>query len=290
MTASRTRILYIDDDPGLCRLVQKDLERRGHAVEIASDGTSGLARAAQGGLDAICLDHHMPAQDGLEVLASIRRLADPPPVIYVTATQDARVAIAALKAGAADYVNKDAQGEFMALLMTAIEAAVASVKLRHAKDAAEAEVLAARDRFEALANERALLLREVNHRVSNSLQIVASLLQIQATRTSNREVKDALNDANRRVSAVGQVHRRLYTSDDVQSVSLDQYLTVLVEDLQRSSGVHGAAASLTLTADPITVEPDRRGGRDRRHRTRHQRAKACLSVGQRAHSHRPSRA
>ena len=131
------------------------------------------------------------------------------------------------------------------------------VKLRHAKEAAEAEVVAARNRFEALANERAMLLREVNHRVSNSLQIVASLLQIQASRASNQEIKDALNDANRRVSAVGQVHRRLYTSQDVKSVSLDQYLAALVQDLQRSSGVNGAAASLTLTADPITIDPDR---------------------------------
>ena len=139
MSAPRTRILYIDDDPGLCRLVQKDLERQGYVVEIATDGASGLARIAQGGIDVVALDHYMPNQDGLETLASIRNLAEPPPVIYVTAMQEGRVAVAALKAGAADYVAKDVQGEFLPLLQRAIDAALDAVMLRRAKEAAEAE-------------------------------------------------------------------------------------------------------------------------------------------------------
>src|SRR5450755_2657315 len=139
MFAPRARILYIDDDPGLCRLVQKDLERQSYIVEIATDGASGLARIAQGGIDVVALDHYMPNQDGLETLASIRNLAEPPPVIYVTAMQEGRVAVAALKAGAADYVAKDVQGEFLVLLQRAIEAAFGAVVLRRAKEAAEAE-------------------------------------------------------------------------------------------------------------------------------------------------------
>jgi len=139
MSAPDTRILYIDDDPGLCRLVQRDLERRGYVVEIAPDGASGLVRIAQGGIDVVALDHYMPNQDGLETLASIRDLAEPPPVIYVTAMQEGRVAVAALKAGAADYVAKDVQGEFLPLLQRAIDAALDAVMLRRAKEAAEAE-------------------------------------------------------------------------------------------------------------------------------------------------------
>jgi PAS domain S-box-containing protein len=139
MSAPRARILYIDDDPGLCRLAQKDLERQGHVVEIATDGASGLARIARGGIDVIVLDHYMPNHDGLETLAGIRNLEEPPPVVYVTATQESRVAVAALKAGASDYVAKDVQGEFLALLRRAIDAALDAVMLRRAKEAAEAE-------------------------------------------------------------------------------------------------------------------------------------------------------
>jgi PAS domain S-box-containing protein len=139
MSAPRARILYIDDDPGLCRLVQKDLERQGYVVEIATDGASGLVRIAQGGIEIVALDHYMPNQDGLETLTSIRDLAEPPPVIYVTAAQEGRVAVAALKAGAADYVAKDVEGEFLPLLQRAIDAALDAVMLRRAKEAAEAE-------------------------------------------------------------------------------------------------------------------------------------------------------
>jgi PAS domain S-box-containing protein len=139
MSALRTRILYIDDDPGLCRLVQKHFERLAYVVEIATDGASGVARIAAGGIDVVALDHYMPNQDGLQTLASIRALAEPPPVIYVTAMQEGRVAVAALKAGAADYVAKDVQGEFVVLLQIAIDATLDAVMLRRAKEAAEAE-------------------------------------------------------------------------------------------------------------------------------------------------------
>jgi PAS domain S-box-containing protein len=139
MSATRPRLLYIDDDPDLCRLVQRKLERQGYVVELAADGPGGLARIAQGGIDVIALDHYMPNQDGLETLARIRSLAEPPPVIYVTAMQEGRVAVAALKAGAVDYVVKDVQGEFVVLLQRAIDAAHEAVMLRRAKELAEAE-------------------------------------------------------------------------------------------------------------------------------------------------------
>jgi two-component sensor histidine kinase len=256
MTAAPLRLLYIDDDPALARLVQKGLQRRGYVVQPVPDGDAGLAKLREGGIDVVALDHYMPGQDGLATLAAIRAMPDPPPVIYVTGTQESSVAVAALKAGACDYVAKTAEGEFVDLLARSIDQCVAAVQMRRAKEAAEAEVRAARDRFEALAAERALLMREVNHRVGNSLQIIAALLHLQSAASPNEDVKSALAGANRRVMAVAQVHRRLYTSDDVQSVALDQYLKALVDDL-RNSAQDGEAGSLTLQAEPIEVDPDK---------------------------------
>ena len=134
MTDRSLRVLYVDDDPGLARLVQKGLERRGYAVETAQDGDSGLRRIEQGGIDVVALDHYMPGQDGLETLARIRALPDPPPVVYVTGTQESSVAVAALKAGASDYVVKTIGEEFLPLLTAAIEQAMHAVGLRRAKN------------------------------------------------------------------------------------------------------------------------------------------------------------
>ncbi len=255
--ANGVRVLYIDDDPGLCRLVQRQLSRLGYDVDIATSGPEGIARIEAGGVEVVALDHYMPGQDGLQTLAAIREMEAPPPVVYVTGTQESRVAVAALKAGAADYVVKEVHGDFIELLSSAIDGALEQVKMRRAHEAAEAEIRAARDRFEALAAERALLLREMNHRVGNSLQIIMSLLHLQAGATENAEVQDALSNARGRVAAVAQVHRRLYTSDQVSTVAMEQYLGALLEDLQISAQHGEVGIELTLALDPLEIDPDR---------------------------------
>jgi two-component sensor histidine kinase len=255
MTQETPTALYIDDDAALARLVQRGLKRQGFNVEHASDGETGLARIRQGGIDVIALDQYMPGLDGLETLARIRAIENPPPVVFVTASLDSRIAVTALKAGAADYLVKDTQGDFIPLLAVAVAGALNGARMRHAKEAAEAEVRAARDRYAALAAEREVLLREVNHRVGNSLQIIASLLHLQAA-SADDDVKAALTNAMGRVAAVAQVHRKLYTSHDVQRVMLDQYLEGLLEDLRRSAEGE-RLTQLTLKAEPIEIHPDR---------------------------------
>ncbi len=249
-------VLFIDDDEGLGQLVKRDLERHGFGAELALDGVSGLARIAEGGIDAVVLDHHLPDQEGLGILIEIQKLSDPPPVIYLTGAEDSKTAVAALKAGATDYVIKDIRGEFLALLRADIEAGIQSANLRRAKTAAETETMAARDRYKALAQEREVLLREVNHRVSNSLQLIASLLQFQA-RGATPEITRALMEAHGRVLAVAKVHRSLYTSQNVQSVSLHRYIEALAEDIESAAGDDSGGNSFSLVADPIEIEPDR---------------------------------
>ncbi len=255
--APTVRVLYIDDDPGLGRLVGRKLLRLGYEVELATSGSQGLARLAAGDIHVVALDHFMPGQDGLETLAAIRALPDPPPVVYVTGTQESRIAVAALKAGAVDYVVKEIENDFIELLRSALDSAILTVRMRKAHEAAEQEIRAARDRFEALAAERALMLREMNHRVGNSLQIIVSMLHVQAAAAANPDVREALDAARGRVSAVAQVHRRLYTSEQITSVAVDQYLTALVDDLQISARHGEDGIALSVTADPINIDPDR---------------------------------
>jgi len=260
MTPPNPRLLYIDDDPGLARLVQRGLERHGIDVDHASDGASGIARLKAGGIDIIALDQHMPGLDGLATLEQIFRLPmATPPIVFVTASEDSQVAIAALKAGAIDYLVKDTKGDFVPLLHAAVTGALETARLRNARDEAEAEIHAARDHYEALAAEREMLLREVNHRVGNSLQIIASLLHLQASSSNDDHVKAALTNAMGRVAAVAQVHRRLYTSHDLKSVMLNQYLEALLEDLRRSAEGN-RMSRLTLSAEPIEIDPDRAVG------------------------------
>ncbi|MFH0300177.1 response regulator [Bradyrhizobium sp. 31Argb] len=256
MSTTSPTLLYIDDDEALARLVDRGLTRLGLKVVHAASGQEGLDRIAKGGIDVVALDQYMPGLDGLETLEQILKIPDAPPVVFVTASQDSAIAVTALKAGAADYLVKDIHGEFIPLLQVAVNGALRQAELQRARDEAEAEIHASRDRFAALAAEREVLLREVNHRVGNSLQIIASLLHLQASSATQDDVKAALTNAMGRVAAVAQVHRRLYTSHDLKSVLLNQYLESLLEDLRRSAEGN-RMSRLTLKAEPIEIDPDR---------------------------------
>ena len=244
------RVLYIDDDPGLARLVTRTLEGRGYAAEHAAGGEEGLARIAQGGVGVVALDHHMPGQTGLDVLPRIMALPDHPPVIYVTGSEDSRVAVSALKAGAVDYVWKDVQGHFRELLAEAVGNALEQERLRREKEQAERETREARDRAE-------MLLREVNHRVANSLALVGALVRMQSSAVPEGPARAALEETQARILAIAGVHRRLYTSDDVRVVQLDEYLASLVEELEGSMKAAGRAHAIRLRSDPIELATDK---------------------------------
>src|SRR5690606_24371562 len=102
-------VLYIDDDSGVCRLVTRALERDGVSIKTAPDGESGLQMLADDpGFDVIALDQNMPGLDGMATLARIHQMPEHPPVIFVTGEQNSTLAVNAIKAGAFDYVVKDA--------------------------------------------------------------------------------------------------------------------------------------------------------------------------------------
>jgi len=251
------RVLYIDDDPGIARLVQRQLERAGFAVTLAHDGETGQRLAATERFDAIGLDHYMPGRDGLEVLDALMALPHAPPVIFVTGAEEPRIAVTALKNGAADYVVKDVHGGFIELLAASIAQEITRSALQREKEAAEREVRESRDRFERLAAQQAVLLREMNHRVANSLQLISSLTELQARKVGDGTARALLRQAAERVEAVTLVHRRLYTSQDVEYVEMESYLAGLIEELSRATHGREAPSQILLTTAPIRLETDR---------------------------------
>jgi two-component sensor histidine kinase/CheY-like chemotaxis protein len=227
MTPMQSRVLYIDDDEALAYLVRRHLTREGFTVEAVVDGDAGLARLKEERFDVIALDHYMPGRMGMDVLAAIRELPDPPPVIYVTAADEGRVAVAALKSGAVDYVIKNVDNEFMPLLTAALRNAIKARETERAKRAADEEMRRARDKAE-------LLLREMNHRIANSLSLVASLVNMQVNQADDETLSTALKDTHNRIIAIAQLHRSLYTTDNVGTIEMKPYLSSLLEEIEIS--------------------------------------------------------
>jgi two-component sensor histidine kinase len=243
------RVLYIDDDPGLARLVQKSLERRGYVVEHASDGDEGLRRIRAGGIDVVGLDHYLQSGTGLDVLAELKNVPAAPPVVYVTGSAETAIAVSALKEGAFDYVPKSVSEDFLELLASAIDQAGDRARLLRAKERVETELREAKERAE-------LLLSEVNHRVANSLAVVAALVRMQANAVAEPAAKVALAETQARISAIAGVHRRLYTSDDVRFVDIGDYLASLAGELDTSLGGIGGSTRLKLDLQSVRVPTD----------------------------------
>lgn len=244
------RILYIDDDPGLRRLVEKLLGRRGHTVVTAATGAEGVDLAREGNFEIIAVDHYMPGMDGLQTLTELRKLPHCPPIVYVTGSEESSVAVAALKAGAFEYVVKSAGDDFVDLLEQAFTLALARVRLEGEKAVAEDQLRAANERLETL-------LKEVNHRVANSLQLVSTFVHMQSRGLENKEARDALADTQRRIDAIAQVHRKLYSSGDVESVDMNEYLAAIVEELQETWSTPAAPRAIKLDAEPLRLHPDK---------------------------------
>jgi len=244
------RILYIDDDAGIRRLVGRAMERRGYRMTLAESGAEGVEHATAEQFDLIAVDHYMPGMDGLETLERLRLLPDTPPVVYVTGSDEGRIAVAALKAGAADYVVKTIGEDFFDLLDAAFDQVGARAALHRAKVAAEADLRASNARLEAL-------LAEVNHRVANSLQLVSAMVSLQAGALADPVAREALADTQRRIQAIAQVHRRLYTSNDVENVDMQEYLGALVDELADTWSSEAQPRALSLAAEPIRLATDR---------------------------------
>ena len=122
MTQSESiRILYIEDDPGLARLVQKRLGTVGYTIDIASDGEEGLAKYQAGSYDLLFVDQSLPVHDGLEVIRILGSNGSLPPTVMITGTGDERVAVEAMKLGAGDYIVKDVEGGYLELLPTVVK-------------------------------------------------------------------------------------------------------------------------------------------------------------------------
>lgn len=108
----------------------------------------------------------------------------------------------------------------------------------------------ARDRAE-------MLLAEVNHRVANSLTMVASLVGMQARASGNDETKRILADTQARINAVGVVHKQLYTGTNVQSVALQDFLPNLLAQIEGSLRSEGLSASLRKDIEPMELSTDK---------------------------------
>jgi two-component system, OmpR family, response regulator MprA len=122
-----TRVLVVDDDPPLRRMLARTLAAEGYQVTVAADGGAALAEAERTPPDVIVLDVAMPAVDGLAVARRLRGKGDLTPILMLTARDAIPDRVAGLEAGADDYLVKPFAVEELVARLRALTRRVSDV-------------------------------------------------------------------------------------------------------------------------------------------------------------------
>jgi two-component sensor histidine kinase len=115
------------------------------------------------------------------------------------------------------------------------------------------EISAKNEQLEKLLRENEWLLREVHHRVKNNLQIVTSLLGSQSARLRDEAASNAVLESQHRIESMALIHQKLYKSDNVSAVDMEDYVGDMVEYL-RDSVKQGQAIVFDAGVEPITLD------------------------------------
>ncbi len=187
------RLLTIEDDPALRRLLVQDLHERGHAVLQADSGEKGLSVFRQQRPDCVLLDMRLPGMDGMEVLRTMAREAPNMPVIVVSGAGSLRQAVESLREGAWDYLIKPI--EDMDDLAKAVDRALERAESRK-------HGLQLRQRLEAEVQERTRELQteieerkraEADLRAAKELAEAANAAKSQFLANMSHELRTPLN-------------------------------------------------------------------------------------------------
>ena len=116
------------------------------------------------------------------------------------------------------------------------------------------ELEKAKRALEEIGRQKDLLLKEVDHRIKNSLQIVSSLLQMQAKTAG--AAAGQFHAAAARVTAIAAVHQQLHKYDHVGTLELDQYLIDLCQEISTASSGTDSGRPLIVRADPLIIATD----------------------------------
>jgi two-component sensor histidine kinase/CheY-like chemotaxis protein len=222
----------IDDsaaDRKLCRLLLKEVHGADLEFVEASTAERGLETLRAVRPDCVLLDYRLPDMSGLEFLARLQGEIDPglTAVVMLTGMASEQIAVEAMKTGAQDYLVKDRiTAEALAL---AIQKATEKVGLMQA-------IQDERDRLARSLAEKEVLIKEVHHRVKNNLQVIASLLRMQAENVPNPNAADALREGQQRVESMALIHEQLYDSGDLRRVDFAKHVGLLLNNLFHSFG------------------------------------------------------
>lgn len=112
------KVLIVEDEKPLRELLQAELRRSGHKVQVAANGEEGLARYREEIFNVVLLDIRMPGSDGVEILKQMKSESNVPEIIMFTGHGTIETAVECIKHGAYDYLTKPVKLDELELVIT----------------------------------------------------------------------------------------------------------------------------------------------------------------------------
>ncbi len=236
------KVLIVDDNPKNLLVIESVLDELEVETLSAASGNEALAKMVKHDFAVVLLDAHMPQMDGFETAELMRgsERTRYTPIIFVTEVwKDPTYTFKGYDAGAVDYLVKPIEPQ---ILRSKVKVFVEIFRQRRRLETALADLRQSEERLRVALSEKEVLLKEVHHRVKNNMQVVSSLLNLQARKITDPTALEAFADCQRRIRAMSLIHETLYRSEDLSCVSCRKYLSRLVTDLSRIGGGRVAVA------------------------------------------------
>lgn len=228
-------------------------------VVNAAEMRAALAREPW---DVIISDYRLAQFDAPAALLLLHESGQDIPFIVVSGAIGEELALAIMKSGAQDYLIKDD----LARLAPAIERELRDARTRHERSLAQGALQQSEERVEeqratlerqtVSLQQRETLLREIHHRVKNNMQVMSSLLSLQARAAMHPETRRVLEDNQNRIQSMALLHEILYQSEDLALVDFPKYVLRTVDYLFRSAGVDARQIRLHTELDQLALELD----------------------------------
>jgi len=240
--AKPLNLLLIEDNGEDIRLLKKILLQSKFPPFLVEDRdrlATARERLREGNIEIILLDLGLPDSSGMETFLQIQAEAPDIAIIILTGFGDDKFALEALQQGAQDYLVKGQidPRTMLRALRYAIERKKIEQELKKANKDLEGEIARHKrteDQLQASLEEKEVLLKEIHHRVKNNLQLISSLLNLQARRINDQQSLTVFDECKNKVNSIALIHEKLYESEDLANINFGEYIYSLTNELFRT--------------------------------------------------------
>jgi two-component sensor histidine kinase/CheY-like chemotaxis protein len=261
----RIRLLTVEDDLAVRQTITAYFEDCDFEVFEAVDGADGIAKFKELRTDIVLTDLRMPNVSGIDVVKAVHETDPETPVVVVSGTGAITDSIEAIRQGAWDYVCKPIVD--MAVLEHVVRRVLERADLlkqkRHHQEYLEKEVEARtkeiRETNEQLAaslKEKTVLLQEIHHRVKNNLQVIASIINLQAIKIQDDRMRDIFSTLQTRIHSMSAIHEALYNSKSLSHINFADYINSMLRSLMTIYGVSPGHLAVELKTEDLELGID----------------------------------